>query len=241
MDTTAQRLARDGYAVIERLLDAAELDELCRAAAALGPLPRSRGGIRGVMQRSATLRDFAHDGRPAEVARSVLGPAARPVKATLFDKTPSANWKVPWHQDLTIAVRERREVPGFGPWTLKDGVPHVQPPADVLQNLLAIRVHLDAADPDNGALRVVPGSHGRGRLDEAAIPKLRAERGEVLCPVPAGGAMLMRPLLLHASSASFRPGHRRVLHVEYSARDLPGGLEWASTPYRWYSCVTETG
>ena len=61
------------------------------------------------------LRSLSDDGPPALLARALLGSSARPVKVTVFDKTPAANWKVPWHQDLTIAVRERRDAEGSAP------------------------------------------------------------------------------------------------------------------------------
>ena len=131
-----------------------------------------------------------------------------------------------WHQDLTIAVRERREVAGFGPWSTKAGIPHVQPPAEVLERKVTLRIHLDRCGPDNGPLRVVPGSHRGGRLDAAAIADHRQRVAEVSCLVDRGGVVILRPLLLHASSAALRPGHRRVIHLECAAEDLPGGLEW---------------
>jgi hypothetical protein len=81
------------------------------------------------------------------------------VPATLFDKTADANWLVPWHQDLTICVKKKVDVPGYGPWTIKAGVPHVQPPVAILDRRLAVRIHLDNCSERNGALRVLPGTH----------------------------------------------------------------------------------
>ncbi|HEV7504476.1 MAG TPA: phytanoyl-CoA dioxygenase family protein [Thermoanaerobaculia bacterium] len=216
-----------GFAIVDRLVPDSDLvglrdevDELL--AAALGG-----GGVRNVLGKSAKLCELATAGAPARLAEELLGPAARPIKLTVFDKTPQANWKVPWHQDLTIAVTHRQEVEGFGPWSVKDGVPHVQPPVSILGNILAIRLHLDDTPPTNGALRVLPGTHRLGRLSESKIASLRRELTETLCAVPAGAAMLMSPLLLHASSLAVTPGRRRVLHFEYSAVQLPGGLSWA--------------
>ncbi|MBP7586874.1 MAG: phytanoyl-CoA dioxygenase family protein [Thermoanaerobaculia bacterium] len=186
-----------------------------------------RGGARNALANSTLFRGLAASGPIAEVARQVLGADAIATKLTIFDKSPLANWKVPWHQDLTIRVRERFDVPGFGPWSIKDGEPHVQPPVSLLERILAVRLHLDDTPADNGALRVIPGSHRLGRVTAEEIAALRRERSEVLCPVGAGGAMLMSPLLLHASSVAAKPSRRRVAHYECCATSLPGPLAWS--------------
>ncbi len=157
---------------------------------------------------------------------SVLGEPARVVRGIYLDKHKDANWKVAWHQDLTIAVKERKDVEGYGPWSMKAGIQHVQPPVRTLENMLAVRVHLDDADESNGALRVVPGSHLHGRLNAEEIQALRAKSEAVGCPMKRGDVMLLRPLLLHASSVATQPEHRRVLHFEYAAGELDEGLEW---------------
>jgi ectoine hydroxylase-related dioxygenase (phytanoyl-CoA dioxygenase family) len=144
----------------------------------------------------------------------------------LFDKTPDANWKVAWHQDLTIAVRERIDVPGYGPWSVKGGVVHVQPPTAVLEQMLAVRVHVDACGPENGPLRVLPGSHREGRLSQSEVD-LRVKEGEpVRCAIARGGVLAFRPLLLHSSSQAAEPARRRVVHFEFAAAELSGGLAW---------------
>jgi ectoine hydroxylase-related dioxygenase (phytanoyl-CoA dioxygenase family) len=160
------------------------------------------------------------------LVEAVLGHRVRPVKATVYDKTPDTSWSIAWHQDTAIAVRERREVPGFGWWTDRAGVPHVQPPAAIRSEMVALRLHLDACGPENGPLLVIPGSHREGKLGpEAALRHLR--RAEpIACCAPAGAALVMRPLLLHASQPSAIPSQRRILHVEFAAGELPGGLRW---------------
>jgi hypothetical protein len=217
---------RLGFAVLDQVLSPRELADLRIEVNRLLATSRHRGGVRNVLDKSPFLRAVATTGPPARLVKTVL-PSARPTKLTIFDKTPHANWKVPWHQDLTITVRERHEVPGFGPWSTKDGLPHVQPPVDVLQQTLAIRLHLDDTPPSNGALRVLAGTHSMGRLSDDQISLLRDRLPETVCPVVAGGAMLMSPLLLHASSVSQTPSRRRVLHFEYSAAVLPEDLAWA--------------
>lgn len=217
---------KEGFALIPDLVDAATLTDLCTEADAFLTSSANRGGVRNLLAKSALYRSFAESGPPAELAARILGPKARPTKLTLFDKTPEANWKVPWHQDLTISVCERREVPGYGPWSVKDGVPHVQPPVAVLERTVAVRVHLDDTAANQGALRVLPGTHRSGRLAGLEIARLRREMKEIVCPLSAGSAMLLSPLLLHASSPASSPSRRRVLHFEFSKAELPGGLEW---------------
>lgn len=216
-----------GFFVLDGLVSARELVDLRIEVDRLLARSPERGGARNVLGKSLMLRELAMSGPPADVAAEQLGPQARPRKLMVFDKTPQANWKVPWHQDLTIAVSARREVAGFGPWSVKDGLPHVQPPVSLLDQLVAIRLHLDDTPVNNGALRVLAGTHKLGRLSAARVAALRRQIPETACPVAAGGAMLMSPLLLHASGRSHAPSRRRVLHFEYSAADLPAGLAWA--------------
>jgi len=149
------------------------------------------------------------------------------VQGIFFDKPADANWKVQWHQDLSIPVKARVEVPGFGPWSKKAGVPHVQAPNWLLERMLIVRLHLDANTEENGPLRVIAGSHLRGRLTREQIQWWREQGEELVCTVPRGGALLMRPLLLHASSAARTSAHHRVIHLEYAAERLPDGLAWA--------------
>lgn len=229
-------LERDGYVIVPSvippthvaaLIDAVESFEADHAAV------REKGGstyaVRRLCEMIPAVRALSESPAIRGLVEPVLGASARVVRSLLFDKNPGANWKVPWHQDLTIAVKARRDVPGFGPWSVKAGVTHVQPPAEVLERMLTIRLHLDDCGVDNGPLRVIPGSHTLGAIDPAAIPDVRRRLPEFTCTVPAGGAVLMRPLLLHASSPAERPGHRRVIHLEFAAAELPGGLEWHET------------
>ncbi len=192
---------------------------------------RSRGGvyaIRNLLQLAPAVSDLARSSRIRSIAAEILGDEAMPVRATLFDKTKGANWLVPWHQDLTVCVAGRLDVLGYGPWTMKAGVWHVQPPVPILERMLSVRVHLDECDESNGALRVLAGTHRLGRLDAAQIAEQQQSARSVTCVTGAGGMVLMRPLLIHASSAASKATHRRVIHIEYSACTLDGGLRWAA-------------
>lgn len=174
------------------------------------------------------IRELAWSVKVRSIAEDALEDSAFPVRATLFDKTADANWLVPWHQDLTICVGARIEVPGYGPWTKKAGVWHVQPPASVLERMLSVRIHLDDCSERNGALRVIPGTHQFGRLTAVQIAERQRMSGSITCVVDRGGVVLMRPLLLHASSAGSAASHRRVIHIDYVSCQLHGGLRWAT-------------
>jgi hypothetical protein len=217
---TTSALDTHGFALVPSVLDAAGVESL---RAALGPV--NGAGRRGLLGLPA-VAELARSARLLDLVRPHLPAEPLPVRALYFDKSPDTNWLVPWHQDLTLAMRARAESPGFGPWSVKDSIPHVQPPVACLERMLAVRLHLDAADAANGALRVLPGTHRTGRLAAESIQQLRAERAEHLCAADAGDALLMRPLLLHASSRSDSPRHRRVLHLEFAAFDLPENLRW---------------
>jgi ectoine hydroxylase-related dioxygenase (phytanoyl-CoA dioxygenase family) len=150
----------------------------------------------------------------------------RPVRAILFDKSPQTNWSLPWHQDRVIAVRERVEVEGFGPWTRKQGALHVAPPFAILARMTTLRLHLDDVPAGNAPLLIAPGSHCLGRIAGRDIPAVVHERGKVGCLAAAGDVWLYSTPILHASEVAHRPARRRVLQVDYATDDLPGGLEW---------------
>ncbi|MDQ6786349.1 MAG: phytanoyl-CoA dioxygenase family protein [Acidobacteriota bacterium] len=183
-------------------------------------------GVRNLLNVAPFVREFADSDAVRKLIEPIAGKEARVVRAIFFDKTPEANWKVPFHQDLTIAVKKQKAAADFSAWTRKANILHVQPPASVLENILTLRAHLDDTDESNGALRVVARSHRFGKLSAAQIEKLKVASEIATCRVGKGGAMLMRPLLLHASSAATNVSHRRVLHFEFSSENLPEGLEW---------------
>ncbi|WP_034157680.1 phytanoyl-CoA dioxygenase family protein [Sphingomonas sp. ERG5] len=187
--------------------------------------PRDRAGIR--LRGIAALTPLVtKDGPLGALAAQELGNGCRPVRAILFDKTEAANWALGWHQDRTIVVRERHETPGFGPWTIKAGMIHVAPPADLLAGMVTMRVHLDDVPADNAPLLIAPGSHQLGRIAEAEIDRVAARCGTIACLAERGDVWLYATLILHASAAAARPARRRVLQIDFAANDLPGELEW---------------
>jgi ectoine hydroxylase-related dioxygenase (phytanoyl-CoA dioxygenase family) len=226
------RLKRDGFALVPEVIDAASIAALCaaleRAPRGLPTLEREGHvyAMRDLLRHVAHVRELANSAALRALVETVLGADAFVVRGLLFDKTPEANWTVPWHQDLTIAVRERRDAPGFGPWTMKAGIPHVRPPVSVLENMLTLRVHLDDCDESNGPLRVLCGSHAFGILGDDATRQRLMGGAAVECVAKRGDVLLMRPLVLHASAAAIQPRRRRVIHLEFAASPLPHGIEW---------------
>lgn len=149
------------------------------------------------------------------VASGHLPSGSVAIQAIAFDKTPGTNWKVAWHQDLMFPLAMKATASGYDLPVRKDGVDFARPPRAVLEELLAVRLHLDPCDSTNGPLRVSPGSHREGLIPSSKCAARSTRGGEVLCLADEGQAILMRPLLLHASSQATNPAHRRVLHFVY--------------------------
>jgi ectoine hydroxylase-related dioxygenase (phytanoyl-CoA dioxygenase family) len=224
--TSTHTIEEDGFLWIRRLVGPEQIVELINSLAALDT-ESTRAGVRDLLSRCPTVAKFAASKSVTQLIQPILGASPFVVRGILFDKTPDANWRVAWHQDVTITVREQCPVSNFGPWSIKDGVPHTHAPTNLLEKMVTLRLHLDDCDDMNGALRVIPGSHRRGKLDTKAIDEWK-NIGEVeVCAARAGDALLMRPLLLHASSPANTPKHRRVIHLEFAADELPAGLAWA--------------
>jgi ectoine hydroxylase-related dioxygenase (phytanoyl-CoA dioxygenase family) len=202
----------------------AELQELISELADV-PLQRTRAGARHMLGCAAIAR-LAQDSRLIDLATQWLDGAAVPFKATLFDKSPDANWLVAWHQDTALPISEHLDAAGWGPWSEKCGVTYAHAPAHVLERVIALRVHLDDSTADNGPLRVLPGTHTLGVLSDSQVHELSLRVKPVTCTVAAGGVVVMRPLIIHASSKINGPLPRRVLHLEYaSSLALGSGLE----------------
>jgi ectoine hydroxylase-related dioxygenase (phytanoyl-CoA dioxygenase family) len=219
-------IERQGFAILPEILTRNEIARL-DGSLTRNPLPRSRAGMRHALKHPAVLA-LARDPRLRAVAKEVLGYNPFPFRATLFDKSPVSNWLVVWHQDTALALRERREIPEWGPWSVKDGVIYAHAPAIALARVVALRMHLDDSTHENGPLRVLAGTHTMGVLNDDALHDLSIQVTAVDCLAPRGGVLVMRPLIVHASSKSRSAKPRRVLHIEYAtAVSVVDGLELA--------------
>ncbi len=210
----ARLVKEQGFAILSKVVLPSETEALI-ADLQKSPLRRSKAGIRHALKHPAVAA-LATEPRLMQIAQHILGLGATPFRATLFDKSPQSNWLVVWHQDTALPLRERRDIQGWGPWSTKDGVTYAHAPATALCRVVALRVHLDDSTPQNGPLRVLPGTHAKGVLSDDAIQELALRIAPVDCSVPQGGVLVMRPLIVHASSKSALKIPRRVLHIEYA-------------------------
>ncbi|WP_407676214.1 phytanoyl-CoA dioxygenase family protein [Peristeroidobacter agariperforans] len=218
-------IERDGFATASGVLDERTRLDLIRDVEEL--LIESPAGVRGLAAKAPSVAALALSAAVRSLVEPVLGSQARLVRSILFNKSLDANWQVAWHQDLTIAVASQEEAEGYSSWSVKEGVVHVQPPVQVLEQMLSVRLHLDPADATNGALWVSPASHRLGRLPAGEAASVAERSGKQLCVVQAGDALLFRPLILHASRKAISLKPRRVIQLEFAGVSLPESLAWA--------------
>jgi ectoine hydroxylase-related dioxygenase (phytanoyl-CoA dioxygenase family) len=216
------QFARNGAQHFGAALQASDLEQIEQA---LADVPATKPGVR-LTGLAALSQALSAGGAIGRIAADRLGASARPVRALLFNKTADQNWALGWHQDRTIAVRERLETPGFSNWTIKAGIQHVEPPFELLERMLTLRVHLDPVGSTNAPLLIAPGSHRLGRIPETATAAVAERLGSFACLAAAGDIWLYATPIVHASEPAVEPRSRRVLHIDFSAEKLTGRLHW---------------
>jgi phytanoyl-CoA dioxygenase PhyH len=224
--TTPLQFFTDGVEILTGILCQDDAEAIKRDIS-LGCEKLRLYGIRNLEKKFSSIGRLAHSPHIVALACQYLGKTPRLVRALYFDKTAANNWFVAWHQDKTVTLSEQRQMPGWGPWTCKEGVHHVQPPCAVLDEMVTIRLHIDATDETSGCLRVMPRSHCTGLLQQAEIDRWVARHPAIPCIAAPGDAIIMRPHVLHSSGKTRSTAHRRVVHLEYTSYDLPPGLDWA--------------
>ena len=232
---TGSKLAPEGYEVIPNVFDEHAIAGLRGHCSEF----KFSAGTRNLLDH-AWARELAHETKVKTYADLLLGKRATPVRAILFDKRPGTNWNLGWHQDTKIAVRLLKgghrsgkdfpSIKGYSAWSVKEGTLHVKPPVEVLESMLAVRIHLDDCPESNGPLSVVPNSHNRGLINADEARNLVASNGVRACLCKAGDIVLMRPLILHSSPKATLPTHRRVIHIEYCSSTLPSPIAWGFEP-----------
>ncbi|VUD67420.1 hypothetical protein TDB9533_03784 [Thalassocella blandensis] len=214
----------DGFEILDGLISLNEIEVI---KSELSGLECLGGGLRNAEKRLPSVAKLVESKFFVDLASEYLPAKARIVRSILFIKSIENNWFVAWHQDKTVAVSVKMDKPGWGPWSTKDGVLHVQPPIAVLEQMITFRIHLDDSTEDNGCLKVVPNSHRGGIMPQDKIQDYTKIHRAVSCVAPAGSVLVMRPHILHSSSKAISHQPRRVLHVEYSSYQLPHGVKWA--------------
>jgi ectoine hydroxylase-related dioxygenase (phytanoyl-CoA dioxygenase family) len=231
IETHKTQLADDGFTLVENTYSPEETQQII---ALIEQVDTSRQtfrksaelfAIRQFLKEIPETVNLLFNERLKTIVREFFGDDYFVVKSIYFDKPGASNWFVAYHQDLTISVDNKLVLPGFGPWTVKRDQFAVQPPPEILQNIFTVRIHLDDTDEHNGALKVIKGSHLKSIYRPENIDW--SVETETICSVPAGGLMIMKPLLLHSSGRTTNDRKRRVVHMEFSNCELPEGLQWA--------------
>jgi len=226
-----EQLAQDGFTVIENIFSEKEVEQILEC---INNIDTSRPtfrktndlfAIRQFLKEIPSIKALVFNDSFKQLLRIIADENYFLIKSIYFDKPEQSNWFVPYHQDLTISVDQKKPIEGYGPWTAKHDQFAVQPPLDILQNIYTFRIHLDDTDEQNGALKVIPGSQAKGIYRPEQIDWENEK--EVFCRLGKGSVMLMRPLLLHASNKTTNQHKRRVIHLEFASMELPPGIQWA--------------
>lgn len=221
-----QEYEKKGYMMVKNVFDDGAITSLIDALSVLEK-DTNQYGVRDLMNKFPCIAKLALSTPLLSIAKDILGSRAKPIRAVFFDKLPGANWNVAWHQDTSIVVKAKVDMPGFQLWREKQGAIYVEPPEEYLSNIVTLRIHLDPSNSETGVLRVIPKSHKDGRVKSKDILSI-VEQSEVMaCIADAGDVLVMSPLLFHSSRKAVKPEHRRIIHLEYSAMLLPKPLEWS--------------
>lgn len=230
-----QQLQNKGFLILENVFTSEEVAQITNKitqviiqADSSRPAFRKTGdlfAIRKFLKEIPEIHDLIFTDTLKSIITNHFDPDYFVIKSIYFDKPAQSNWFVAWHQDLTISVDRKIDLPDFSSWTVKQDQFAVQPPLNILESIFTIRIHLDDTDEQNGALKVIPGSHLKGIYRPESIDWSTEQ--EEICKIQKGGIMIMRPLLLHASNRTTNNHKRRVIHIEFSNQSLPGNLEWA--------------
>jgi len=219
-------LNEEGYQLIDGLIKSKDITSIQQELKTLELSP-NKGGIRNAEKKLSSVRKFIETDRLLNGARFYLKDKVKIVRVLLFNKSAENNWLVSWHQDKTVAVSNRFIADGWQNWTIKDGIHHVQPPIEILAQMLTFRIHLDDTDQKNGCLKVIPKSHLSGLLKHSQITEYVVLHSIVNCEAKAGSTLIMKPLILHSSSKAISNHSRQILHIEFSSYKLPKGISWA--------------
>jgi ectoine hydroxylase-related dioxygenase (phytanoyl-CoA dioxygenase family) len=223
------QLTQNGFSIIENIYAHEEIDAIFKIIEAESKdnwhfkKQKDLFAIRCFLKEISALNALVLNEKLKQIIES-LNPKYRIVKSIYFDKPPRSNWPVNWHQDLTISVSNKENSEGYKNWLSKEEYFSVQPPDDILKDIVTVRIHLDDCTVENGALRVLPKSHS-GVHDYVQFSE-KFDTEQVICEVKKGGVLLMKPLIFHSSKRTENATSRRVIHIEFSSKKLDNTLIW---------------
>lgn len=226
-----KELETNGFTILKSIYSLVEIEDICNEIEKISDSTnltfrktKDLFAIRQFLKEVPSVEKLIFNNVLKEILDSIFGKEYFVVKSIYFDKPEESNWFVGYHQDLTISVDKKLELKDFSNWTLKQNQYSVQPSDEVLKNICTIRIHLDDTNEENGALKVIPNSHHEViRLDTFDFKNKK----DTFCNVPKGGIMIMKPLLFHASNKTTNKERRRVIHLEFSNKNLPNELSWS--------------
>jgi Protein involved in biosynthesis of mitomycin antibiotics/polyketide fumonisin len=216
-------LTQKGYEIIENVYAEKEVNEILNLIESTGI--DNKFGVREFLVEHPEIAEKVFTERLIKIIERISPRCKKAIKSIYFDKPPSANWIVNWHQDLTINLTDKKEVENFKNWRVKNNRVIVQPTIELLENIFTIRIHLDDCTRENGALRIIEKSHKKGIIQIKDWIKNK-DGIERICEVQKGGILVMKPLTLHASKRTENQKNRRVIHIEFTDQELPIGLNW---------------
>ena len=153
---------------------------------------------------SETYRQVAFEARTVDYVAALIGPDIKFHHCKINVKRPRSDTRVGYHQDFSYT-------------------PHTN--LDLAEALLL----MDDMTPENGCLRVIPGSHlegqvslwhgGRftGEIEGSLLDDFERRSKSILAP--AGSVCLMHPLLMHGSDPNRSPQPRSLFICCYTAAD----------------------
>ncbi len=216
-------LSKNGFEIIENIYSEREVNEILNLVE-LKEI-ENKFGVREFLSDNPEITKKVFSKKLIKIIEQISPNCDKSIKSIYFDKPPNANWIVNWHQDLTINLTNKKEVNNFKNWRVKNERTIVQPDNELLENIFTIRIHLDDCTKENGALRVIENSHKKGVIE--IKDWIKNKNGvERICEVRKGGIVIMKPLILHSSKRTENQKNRRVIHIEFTDKELPSGLNW---------------
>jgi ectoine hydroxylase-related dioxygenase (phytanoyl-CoA dioxygenase family) len=203
-DAAKQQLEEKGYFVLPGFLSPEEVEKFREKVEEVFAAEGDRAGAEFKMEpgtrRLANMVDkgelfekVIETPEVLECMAAVLGPDFKLSSLNVRSANPNSNCGQPLHADSGLLPDERGNSVCNSVWMLDDFT------------------------EENGALRVVPGSHRWGRLPE---PDAKVD-GEVLVTGKAGTVVVMNAHMWHGGTDNRTDKPRRAMHVYYTRGDMP--------------------